>query len=183
MRISAGDTAWMLASTALVLFMMPGLALFYGGLAGAKNVVATMVQSFIAIGLISLLWVIVGYTLTFGKDHGGVIGGLEHFMLADVGAKPNSYGPTIPALVYMGFQMKFAVITPALIAGAFSERMRFRGYLIFIGLWSLLVYSPFAHSEWGGGFLGTGGLHSIDLPAARWSMSWPARRRSPPPST
>src|SRR6266581_8904334 len=163
MRISAGDTAWMLASTALVLFMMPGLALFYGGLVGAKNVVATMVQSFIAIGLISLLWAIVGYTLTFGKDHGGVIGGLEHFMLAGVGAKPNSYAPTIPALVYMGFQMKFAVITPALIAGAFSERMRFRGYLVFIGLWSLVVYSPFAHAVWGGGILGSGGLHAIDF--------------------
>ncbi len=163
MRISAGDTAWMLTSTALVLFLMPGLALFYGGLVGAKNVVATMVQSFIAIGLISLLWAIVGYTLTFGRDHGGVIGGLEHFMLAGVGAKPNSYAPTIPALVYMGFQMKFAVITPALIAGAFSERMRFRGYLVFIGLWSLVVYSPFAHAVWGGGILGSGGLHAIDF--------------------
>jgi Amt family ammonium transporter len=163
MHINAGDTAWMLTSTALVLFMMPGLALFYGGLVGAKNVVATMVQSFVAIGLISLLWVIIGYTLTFGKDHGGVIGGLEHFMLIGVGAKPNSYAPTIPALVYMAFQMKFAVITPALIAGAFCERMRFRGYLVFIGLWSLIVYCPFAHAEWGGGILGTGGLHAIDF--------------------
>src|SRR5260370_12388380 len=125
MHINAGDTAWMLTSTALVFFMMPGLALFYGGLVGAKNVVATMVQSFIAIGLISLLWAILGYTLTFGKDHGGVIGGLEHFILIGVGAKPNSYGPTIPSLVCMAFQMKFAVITPALIAGAFCERMRF----------------------------------------------------------
>jgi Amt family ammonium transporter len=164
MHINAGDTAWMLTSTALVLFMMPGLALFYGGLVGAKNVVATMVQSFIAIGLISLLWAIIGYTLTFGKDHGGVIGGLEHFMLIGVGAKPNSYAPTIPALVYMAFQMKFAVITPALIAGAFCERMRFRGYLVFIGLWSLIVYSPFAHAVWGGGgILGSGGLHAIDF--------------------
>jgi ammonium transporter, Amt family len=163
MHISAGDTAWMLTSTALVLFMMPGLALFYGGLVGAKNVVATMVQSFIAIGLISLLWVIVGYTLTFGADHWGIIGGLEHVMLVGVGAKPNSYAPTIPALIYMAFQMKFAVITPALIAGAFCERMRFRGYLVFIGLWSLIVYSPFAHAVWGGGILGSGGLHAIDF--------------------
>ncbi|HKR70889.1 MAG TPA: ammonium transporter [Streptosporangiaceae bacterium] len=164
MHISAGDTAWMLTSTALVLFMMPGLALFYGGLVGAKNVIATMVQSFVAIGLISLLWVIVGYSLTFGADHGGVIGGLQNAMLVGVGAKPNSYAPTIPALLYMAFQMKFAVITPALIAGAFCERMRFRGYLVFIGLWSLLVYFPFAHAVWGaGGILGSGGLHAIDF--------------------
>jgi len=163
MHISAGDTAWMLTSTALVLFMMPGLALFYGGLVGAKNVIATMVQSFVAIGVISLLWVIVGYTLTFGTNHWGIIGGLENSLLVGVGGKPNSYAPTIPALVYMAFQMKFAVITPALIAGAFCERMRFRGYLVFIGLWSLIVYCPFAHAEWGGGILGAGGLHAIDF--------------------
>ena len=164
MHIDAGDTAWMLTSTALVLFMMPGLALFYGGLVGAKNVIATMLQSFVAIGVISLLWVIVGYSLTFGTNHWGIIGGLENSMLVGVGAKPNSYAPTIPALVYMAFQMKFAVITPALIAGAFCERMRFRGYLVFIGLWSLIVYCPFAHAEWGaGGILGGGGLHAIDF--------------------
>ncbi len=164
MHISAGDTAWMLTSTALVLFMMPGLALFYGGLVGAKNVIATMVQSFVAIGIISLLWVIVGYSLTFGADHAGLIGGLQNAMLIGVGAKPNSYAPTIPALLYMAFQMKFAVITPALIAGAFCERMRFRGYLVFIALWSLIVYFPFAHAVWAaGGILGSGGLHAIDF--------------------
>ena len=163
MHINAGDTAWMLTSTALVFFMLPGLALFYGGLVGAKNVIATMVQSFVAIGLISLIWVIIGYTLTFGTDHGGVIGGFEWVLLRGVNGTPNSYAPTIPSLVYMAFQMKFAVITPALIAGAFCERMRFRGYLVFIGLWSLVVYCPFAHAEWGGGFLGTGGLHAIDF--------------------
>jgi len=144
--------------------MMPGLALFYGGLVGTKNVIATMVQSFVAIGVISLLWVIVAYSLAFGANHwGGVIGSLENFMLRGVNGTPNNYAPTIPSLVYMAFQMKFAVITPALIAGAFSERMRFRGYLVFIGLWSLLVYSPFAHGEWGGGILGSGGLHAIDF--------------------
>ena len=168
MHINAGDTAWMLTSTALVLFMMPGLALFYGGLVGAKNVVATMVQSFVAIGLISLLWVIIGYSLAFGANHWGAndwlsIGSLNNVMLHDVNGTPNSYAPTIPSLVYMAFQMKFAVITPALIAGAFCERMRFRGYLVFIGLWSLIVYSPFAHAEWGGGILGSGGLHAIDF--------------------
>jgi Amt family ammonium transporter len=164
MHINAGDTAWMLTSTALVFFMMPGLALFYGGLVGAKNVIATMVQSFVAIGVISLLWVIIGYSLAFGGNHwGGLIGSLQWVMLHNVNGTPNSYAPTIPSLVYMAFQMKFAVITPALIAGAFCERMRFRGYLVFIGLWSLLVYSPFAHWEWGGGFLGSGGLHAIDF--------------------
>ena len=163
MHISAGDTAWMLTSTALVLFMMPGLALFYGGLVGAKNVVATMVQSFAAIGVVSLLWVIVGYSLAFGSDHAGVIGSLSNVLLRGVGVSPNAFAPTIPALLYMAFQMKFAVITPALIAGAFCERMRFRGYLVFIGLWSLVVYCPFAHAEWGGGILGTGGLHAIDF--------------------
>jgi len=163
MHINAGDTAWMLTSTALVFFMMPGLALFYGGLVGAKNVIATMVQSFVAIGLISLLWVVIGYSLAFGADHWGVIGSLQNVLLRGVNGTPNSYAPTIPSLVYMAFQMKFAVITPALIAGAFCERMRFRGYLVFIALWSLIVYSPFAHAEWGGGFLGTGGLHAIDF--------------------
>jgi ammonium transporter, Amt family len=163
MHISAGDTAWMLTSTALVLFMLPGLALFYGGLVGAKNVVATMVQSFVAIGVISLLWVIIGYSLAFGHDHGGVIGSLSDVMLRNVGVAPNQFAPTIPALLYMAFQMKFAVITPALIAGAFCERMRFRGYLVFIGLWSLIVYCPFAHAVWGGGVLGSGGLHAIDF--------------------
>src|ERR1700730_10889264 len=163
MHISAGDTAWMLTSTALVFFMMPGLALFYGGLVGAKNVIATMVQSFVAIGVISLLWVVLGYSLAFGADHWGVIGSLQNVLLRGVNGTPNSYAPTIPSLVYMAFQMKFAVITPALIAGAFCERMRFRGYLVFIGLWSLIVYSPFAHAEWGGGFLGSGGLHAIDF--------------------
>ncbi|MGO9196411.1 MAG: ammonium transporter [Acidimicrobiales bacterium] len=161
--MNTGDTAWMLVSTALVFFMMPGLALFYGGLVGAKNVIATMVQSFVAIGIISVLWVVVGYTLTFGADHWRLIGGLSHFMLSGVGGKPNTYAPTIPSLLYMAFQMKFAVITPALIAGAFAERMHFRGYLLFIGLWSLVVYCPFAHWVWGGGFLGSGGLHAIDF--------------------
>jgi Amt family ammonium transporter len=143
--------------------MMPGLALFYGGLVGARNVIATMVQSFVAIGVISFLWIVVGYSLTFGADHGRVIGSLANVMMRGVGSAPNSYAPTIPALLYMAFQMKFAVITPALIAGAFAERMHFRAYLVFIGLWSLVVYCPFAHWVWGGGFLGSGGLHAVDF--------------------
>jgi Amt family ammonium transporter len=163
MTVNAGDTAWVLASAALVLFMVPGLALFYGGLVRAKNVVATMAQSFAAMGLISVLWAVVGYTLAFGPDRGGVIGGLVHSMLSRVGGSPSSFAPTVPALAFMAFQMMFAVITPALIAGAFAERMHFRGYLVFIGLWSLIVYSPLAHWVWGGGFLGAGGLKAIDF--------------------
>jgi len=163
MHISAGDTAWLLASTALVFFMMPGLALFYGGLVGDKNVIATMAQSLAAIGLISVLWVVVGYSLAFGPDHSGFLGGTQYFMLRGIGDTPSAFAPTIPPLLFMAFQMKFAVITPALIAGAFVGRMNFRGYLMFIGLWSLLVYCPFAHWVWGGGFLGASGLHAVDF--------------------
>ena len=163
MPINPGDTAWMLVSTALVLFMMPGLALFYGGLVGERNVLSTMAQSFVAIGIISILWVAIGYSLVFGPDHGGLIGGFSFFMLRGVGDKPSAFAPQISALLFMAFQMKFAVITPALIAGAFIGRMRFKGYLLFITLWSIVVYCPFAHWVWGGGFLGTGGLKAIDF--------------------
>ena len=163
MPISAGDTAWMLGATALVFFMMPGLALFYGGLVGVRNVIDTMAQSFIAIGIVSVLWIVIGYSLAFGPDHTGVVGGLQYFMLRGIGTKPSTFAPTIPPLLFMAFQMTFAVITPALIAGAFVGRMSFRGYLMFVGLWSLLVYSPFAHWVWGGGFLGAGGLHAVDF--------------------
>jgi Amt family ammonium transporter len=163
MYINAGDTAWMLVATALVFFMMPGLALFYGGLVGEKNVIATMAESMVAIGIVSVLWIVVGYSLAFGPDHGGVVGGLQNFMLRGIGSKPSAFAPHIPPLLFMAFQMMFAVITPALIVGAFVERMRFRGYLMFIALWSLLVYCPFAHWVWGGGFLGAGGLHAVDF--------------------
>ncbi len=163
MYINAGDTAWMLVATALVFFMMPGLALFYGGLVGEKNVIGTMAESFVAIGVVSILWIVVGYSLAFGPDNHGIIGGLQFFMLRGIGTRPSSFAPSIPPLLFMAFQMMFAVITPALIAGAFAERMHFRGYLVFIGPWSLLVYCPFAHWVWGGGFLGAGGLHAIDF--------------------
>jgi ammonium transporter, Amt family len=153
----------MLVATALVFFMMPGLALFYGGLVGEKNVIATMAQSFVAIGVVSILWIVIGYSIAFGPDHSGVIGGFQYFMLRGIGTTPSPFAPTIPPLLYMAFQMMFAVITPALIAGAFTERMHFRGYIVFIGLWSLLVYSPFAHWVWGGGFLGASGLHAVDF--------------------
>ena len=163
MIVNTGDTAWVLVSTALVLFMVPGLALFYGGLVRARNVVATMAQSIAAMGLLTVVWAVVGYTLAFGPDRGGIIGGLVHSMLSRVGGSPSPFAPTVPALAFMAFQMMFAIITPALIAGAFAERMHFRGYLVFIGLWSLVVYSPLAHWVWGGGFLGSGGLKAIDF--------------------
>jgi ammonium transporter, Amt family len=162
-RIDAGDTAWLLASAALVMFMTPGLALFYGGLVRAKNVLATVMQSFIALALVSILWMLVGYTLAFGPDVGHVIGSLKFAGLHGVGAMPAGLAPTVPATAFMAFQLMFAIITPALITGAFAERMKFSGYLLFIALWSILVYSPVAHWVWGGGFLGTGRLGALDF--------------------
>jgi ammonium transporter, Amt family len=160
---NSGDTAWMLVSAALVMFMTPGLAFFYGGLVRAKNVLGTIMQSFVALGLVSVLWALIGYTLAFGPDKGRLIGGLDFAGLAGVGATPSAFAPTVPATTYMVFQLMFAIITPALIAGAFAERMKFSGYLMFIGLWTIVVYAPVAHWVWGGGFLGTGGLHAIDF--------------------
>jgi Amt family ammonium transporter len=162
-HIDSGDTAWLLASAALVMFMTPGLALFYGGLVRAKNVVGTMTQSFIALALVTVLWVLIGYTLAFGPDKAGLIGGLEFAGLRHVGAAPSAFAPTVPATAFMVFQLMFAIITPALIAGAFADRMRFSGYLMFIGLWSLLVYAPVVHWEWGGGFLGANGVGALDF--------------------
>jgi ammonium transporter, Amt family len=161
--MSTADSAWMLMSTALVLFMVPGLALFYGGLVAEKNVIAMMTQSFVAIGIGSVLWVVIGYSLVFGPDHNGLIGGLDQAMLHGVGADPSRWDPHIPGLLFMAYQAMFAVITPALIAGAFTGRMHFRGYLAFIALWSLIVYCPFAHWVWGGGFLGSLGLGAVDF--------------------
>jgi Amt family ammonium transporter len=161
-EISAGDTAWVLASAALVMFMTPGLALFYGGLVRTKNVLGTIMQSFFALGLVSVLWVLVGYTLAFGPDVGGVIGGLEFLGFRGVGQAPSpDFAPTIPHLAFAMYQMMFAVITPALISGAVAERMRFSGYALFLALWSLVVYSPLAHWVWGGGWLGT--LGALDF--------------------
>ncbi len=150
--INAGDTAFVLVSTALVMFMTPGLALFYGGMVRSKNVLGTLMQSFVLIGLVSVLWAVVGYTLAFGPDVGGLVGSLEWIGLRGVGQAPNpDYAATVPALAFMLFQGMFAVITPALIAGAFAERMKFTAFLAFSSLWTLLVYSPIAHWVWGTG--------------------------------
>jgi Amt family ammonium transporter len=160
--LDSGDTAWVLLASALVMFMTPGLALFYGGLVRSKNVLGTIMHSFIALGVVTVLWVLIGYTLGFGADVGSFIGGLDFIGLRGVGQEPSAYAPTIPHLAWMVFQMMFAIITPALIAGAFAERMRFAGYVAFIGLWSLLVYAPVAHWVWGGGWLGGEGVGALD---------------------
>ncbi len=155
MNINAGDTAWVLVASALVLMMTPALAFFYGGMVRKKNILSTLNLSFIVIGLISIQWVLYGYSLAFGRDHAGLIGGLDFLGLAHVSAAPNpDYAATIPALAFAAFQMMFAVITPALITGSFVERVRFKAFLIFTLLWATLVYDPVAHWVWGtGGFL------------------------------
>jgi len=153
-NISAGDTAWLLASAALVMLMTPALGFFYGGLVRRKNVLATIMHSFFILCLISVQWVLWGYTLAFGPDHGGIIGGLDWLALRGVGQDPGPYAPTVPHEAYMVFQMMFAVITPALITGAFAERKRFKAFVVFTLLWATFVYDPVAHWVWGGGWLG-----------------------------
>jgi Amt family ammonium transporter len=162
--IDTGDTAWVLGSAALVMFMTPGLALFYGGLVRAKNVLGTIMQSFFALALVTVLWVLIGYTLAFGPDVGGVIGGLDFWGLRGVGAEPSSvYATTVPHLGFSVYQLMFAIITPALITGAVAERMRFSAYVLFLGLWSLLVYAPVAHWVFADGWLGLAGVGALDF--------------------
>jgi len=155
MKIDTGDTTWMLVSTALVMLMTPGLALFYGGMVRQKNVLGTIMQSFVALGVVTVQWVLIGYSLSFGPDIKGVIGSLQWAGLHGVGLDPNpDYAATIPHQAFMMFQMMFAIITPALISGAFAERFKFSTYLVFVLLWSTLVYAPLAHWVWGvGGWL------------------------------
>lgn len=151
-KIDTGDTAWMLASSALVLLMTPGLALFYAGMVRRKNALGTIMQSFILICLISVQWVLYGYSLAFGPDIKGIIGSLAWVGLNGVGLEPNAdYGATVPHQAFMIFQAMFAIITPALIAGAFAERMKFSAFLIFSLLWATIVYDPLAHWVWGVG--------------------------------
>lgn len=154
-EISAGDTAWILTSSALVLAMTaPGLALFYGGMVRGKNVLSTMMHSFISLCVVSVVWVLWGYSLAFSTDISGIIGGLEWFGLNGVGPEPGPAASTIPHLAFMVFQLMFAVITVALITGSIAERMKFSAFLLFIVLWSTFIYSPLAHWVWGGGWLG-----------------------------
>ncbi len=155
MKIDSGDTTWLLISSALVMLMTPGLALFYGGMVRQKNVLSTIMQSFIAIGVITVQWVLYGYSLSFGLDIGGVIGSLKWIGLRGVGLEPHpDYCPTVPHQTFMIFQMMFAIITPALITGAFAERFKFKTYLVFLILWATFVYDPIAHWVWGiGGWI------------------------------
>jgi Amt family ammonium transporter len=152
MSVNSGDTAWLLISTALVMLMTPALALFYGGMVRRKNVLSTIMMSFAIIALVSILWVVYGYTLSFGPDKGGVIGGLDWLGLMGVGPGPSSvYAKTVPHLAFMMFQGAFAIITVALITGAVVERIRFSAMFIFSALWLTLVYCPIAHWIWGSG--------------------------------
>lgn len=149
-NIDSGDTAWMLTATALVLLMTPGLSFFYGGMVRAKNILSTMLQSYIAMGIISILWVVVGFSLCFGESYFGIIGSPLTFLMFDgVGAASHpELAPTIPLALFALFQLKFAIITPALITGAFAERVRFSAYILFLILFSLFIYAPLAHWTW-----------------------------------
>jgi Amt family ammonium transporter len=161
MEVNGGDTAWLLVSSALVMLMTPGLALFYGGLTRSKNVLSTIMHSFMMLGVMTIQFTVIGYTLAFGPDQGQLIGNLDFFALTDVSATEpfvNADGEATRGLVthqtFMIFQLMFAVITPALITGAFAERAKFSSFLIFILLWATLVYDPVAHWVWGGGWIG-----------------------------
>jgi len=150
--INPGDTGFMLVSAALVMLMTPGLAFFYGGMVRSKNVLGTIMQSFIVIALVTIIWVLYGYSLSFGPDVGHFIGGLQWLGLKGVGLEPNKdYAETIPHMAFMIYQAMFAIITPALITGAIAERMKFKAFLAFIVLWSTFVYAPIAHWVWGVG--------------------------------
>src|SRR5678816_4052181 len=146
--INTGDTAWLLVSTALVMLMTPGLALFYGGMVQRKNVLSTFMHCFFALGIITLQWAVIGYSLAFGKTHGGLIGGFDYFLMNGVGLEARDSSSTVPHILFMMYQGMFAIITPALIAGAFAERMKFSAYCLFTLLWATLVYDPVAHWVW-----------------------------------
>ncbi|MEI6515838.1 MAG: ammonium transporter [bacterium] len=163
--ISAADTVWVLLGAALVMLMTPGLAFFYGGLVRRKNILSVLMQCFMMLCVVSLQWVFCGYSLSFGPDLSGIIGSLDWTGLTGVGMEPSDYAPTIPHTAFALFQMMFAVITPALIIGAFAERMRFSAFVVFSLLWTTLVYDPVAHWVWGkGGFIGSlGGMGAVDF--------------------
>src|SRR3990172_7775746 len=160
-ELNSGDTAWMLTAAALVMFMPPGLGFFYAGFTRSKNALATIMQSFIVVGLVGIQWVVIGYSLAFAPSQGGIIGNLDFFGLKDVGLAPSSvYATTIPHEAFMIFQAMFAIITPALITGAFAERAKFSTFLVFMLLWSFLVYDPVAHWV----FSADGWLTAFDFP-------------------
>ena len=164
MAINSGDTAWILISSALVMLMTPGLALFYGGMVRRKNVLSTIMMSFAILALVGILWVVYGYTLSFGPDKGGIIGGFDWFGLTGVGQEPSStYATTVPHLAFMIYQAMFAIITVALWTGAVVERIKFSALMLLAVLWLTFVYAPVADGVWGaGGWLAKMG--ALDLP-------------------
>lgn len=182
-----GNTGFMLLATSLVMLMTPGLAFFYGGLVGRKNVLTIMIQSFVSMGVTTILWYAVGYSLCFSGDIGGIIGNLDNaFMMGITTSIPSPINPSIPIIVFVAYQMMFAIITPALITGAFTNRVKFPAYLIFLVLWLLLVYFPFVHMIWGGGILARWGVrdfaggivvHNIAGMAALASVLFVGRRQ------
>lgn len=152
--VNSGDTAFMIICAALVCLMTPGLAFFYGGLVSRKNVLTIMMQSFISMGVVTIIWFAFGFSMAFGPDVGGIIGGMKYAFLQGVGMDPNpAYGATIPFITFCAYQYMFAIITPALITGAFADRVSFKSYLILLVAWSVLIYIPLTHWVWGGGFL------------------------------
>jgi Amt family ammonium transporter len=165
MEAIAGDSAFMILATVLVFFMTPGLAFFYGGLVRRKNAVNTIFSSIAALGICIVLWIVIGYSLTFTGNIGGFIGGFGNLFLEGVSTSvPSDYAPTIPAMVFVAFQMMFAIITPALFTGSIAGRMRFVSLIVFIAFWSLIVYYPLAHMFWAhGGLLGADGLGAVDF--------------------
>jgi Amt family ammonium transporter len=183
---NTGNTAFMLVATSLVMLMTPGLAFFYGGLVGRKNVLSIMIQSFVSMGITTILWVTVGYSLCFSGGEGGIIGNLNMAFLRGIDPSTPFGAGQIPLYVFIAYQMMFAIITPALITGAFSNRVRFPAYLIFLVAWLLLVYFPFVHMVWGGGLLAKYGIldfaggivvHNIAGMAALASVLFVGRRR------
>ena len=179
MEFGTGNTGFMLIATALVLLMTPGLALFYGGLVGSKNVVAVMMHSFVSLGVSTILWYVVGFSLAFSGGEGGVIGNLDWAFLNGVSLTDAWTGAgSIPVVLFFVYQMMFAVITPALITGAFTNRIRFGPYLAFLALWQLFVYYPFAHMVWGGGLLADWGV--LDFAGESSSTHPPVWQRSEP---
>jgi Amt family ammonium transporter len=160
--MDSGSTAWILTSAALVLFMTPGLALFYGGMVRGKNVLAMLMKNYVAMGIVTITWITVGFSLAFSGNVGGIIGNLNLWGVRDLGIGNDEFGLEIPDLLFMAFQMMFAIITAALIAGAIGERMKFTAWVVFIAIWSIVVYAPMAHWVWGGGFISSE-IQAIDF--------------------
>lgn len=155
LTVDSGDTAWILTSSALVLMMtVPGLAFFYGGMVRGKNILSTLMHSFILMAIISIIWVICGYSIAFGPDVANLFGTFAYFGLSGVTGEPAEIAPTIPHYAFMAFQLMFAIITPALISGAIAERIKFKAYIVFMSLWSIFIYAPLCHWVWGGGWIG-----------------------------